>query len=128
MKLSVESLRAAGGFTGPPVKREVTWEVDGNEYTADVYVRRLSYHSAVTDVLSIDSGSDLAANRIANCIVDENGKAVFSVSDITGFFPDGEPVLDEDGQERGALCSELSIALLGLIAEVNHLGKKPAAS
>lgn len=121
--LSLDQIRDSGSFTGAPVKREVTWEVNGEEYTADVYVRRLSYQTAVSDAMAVAGHGDLASNRIAHCIVDENGKPVFKVSDITGFHEDGTPVLDEDGNERGALCSELALALLAVIGEVNNLGK-----
>lgn len=126
MKLSVDSLRESGGFAGGPVKREVTWRANGEEYTADVYVRRLSYASAISDIEAITSDGDLAAARIANCIVDENGKPVFRVSDVTGIQDDGTPVMEEvDGElrERGGLVSSLVTALLVVIGEVNGLGK-----
>ena len=128
MTLTVESLRDQGAFTGPPVKREITWTVGEQEYKGDVYVRRLSYHSAVTDVQSLNGGGDIGAARIAHCIVDEAGKPIFTLADVTGVNADGSPVLDEDGNERGALCSELSLALLVAISEVNQLGKTDAPS
>lgn len=118
MRLTVDALRAEGGFTGPPEKREIQWK--GN--TFDVYVRRLSYQTAVTDLYSLAGRGDLAAHRIAHCICDENGKPIFTVADITGVNPDGNPVM-VDGIERGALDGELSMALLSVIGEVNELGK-----
>lgn len=130
MQLTVDSLRAQGGFTGAPVKREIEWTIGDETYRADVYVRRLSYFSAVTDASALSSHGDLAAARIAHCIVDETGKPVFKVSDITGVDENGGPVMDidEDGElvERGQLNSSLGTALLVAISEVNDLGKSRA--
>lgn len=126
MKLSVDSLQQAGGFAGAPVEREVSWKVGKEEYTATVYVRKLSYHSAVGDIRAIANHEELAAARIANCIVDEEGKPVFQVSDVTGVLPDGTPVMTvTDGQsvERGPMIDSLVTALLVVIGEVNDLGK-----
>lgn len=121
--ISVESLKESGAFAGAPVKREVTWESGGGEHTADVYVRKLSYHAAVGDIHALTSDGDVAASRIAACIVDESGNPVFEISDITGVNDDGTPVLDDDGQERGGMVSSLVMALLTVIGEVNRLGK-----
>ena len=130
MSLSLDSLKQQGGFTGAPVKREIEWNIGEETYKADVYVRRLSYFSAVTDANALVSHGDLAAARIAHCIVDESGKPVFKVSDITGVEDDGKPVMDvgEDGElvERGQLNSSLGTALLVAISEVNEMGKKKA--
>ena len=126
MLLSVEKLRAADAFVGAPVKKELKWEKDGVEHVFDVYVRRLSYHTAVSDLRNYASG-DPAVERIAHCIVDEQGAPVFTVSDITGRDENGDPVI-VDGKERGALDPGLSVALLSLIAEVNNLGKTQAPS
>lgn len=132
MQLTVDGLKQQGGFTGAPVKREVEWTVGDETYKADVYVRRLSYFSAVTDASALSSHGDLAAARIAHCIVDEAGKPIFQVTDITGIDEDGNPImdLDENGElvERGQLNSSLGTALLVAISEVNDLGKKPGES
>ncbi len=132
MELSVESIRASGGFTGAPIKREITWEQGGESYTADVYIRRLSYYSAITDAQSLAGHGDLAANRISQCVCDEHGKPIFKVSDVTGAHEDGSPVMDidEDGNEteRGALSHALTFALLTAIGEVNELGKPTAGT
>ena len=150
MQLSVESLRDAGGFTGAPVKRQIEWVKGEDTLVFDVYVRRLSYQTAVTDAQALAGHGDLAASRIAHSICDEHGKPVFSVHDITGVDADGNPVLvlDESGnpvqvvddagepvvdangepiyQERGALDGDLTFSLLTVIGEVNGLGKIPA--
>lgn len=123
MRLDLDAVSNAGGFSGAPVKREIEWK----DMVFDVYVRRLSYHSAVSDVRTIASNGDIAASRIAACIVDEHGKPIFTVSDITGINEDGSPVMvkNEKGKmvERGSLDAELAMALMTVISEVNGLGK-----
>ena len=117
MKLDIESLTQVGAFTGRPVEREITWKIGDNEYTATVYVRPLSYQSAVQDLKSITGKTDGIAGRIAISICDENGKPVFTVDDITG---DADP-------DRGALDGNLTLALLTVIGEVNGAGKPKAS-
>jgi hypothetical protein len=124
MKLSLEGLQQSGGFTGAPVKREIEWVRGDHTETYDVYVRRLSFQTAVSDVHALAGHGDLAANRIAHSICDEHGARVFKVSDITGINDDGSPVLNEDGTERGGIDNNLTLALLSVIGEVNGLGKK----
>ena len=129
MKLTVEGLRGAGGFTGAAVKRSISWKHNGEEFDADVFVRQLSYQSAVTDARALSTDGDLAAARIAHCICDDSGKPIFKISDITGIEDDGSPVLHEvDGEmvPRGQLNSELGTALLVAISEVNEMGKPKA--
>jgi hypothetical protein len=127
MSLSVDSLQRSGGFAGAPVKREVTWVAGGETHTADVYVRRLSYQSAVSDIEAYVTSGDIAAARIAKCILDENGNPVFEVHDVTGIYEDGTPVMTEDEEgnsvERGGMVSSLVMALLAVIGDVNDLGK-----
>lgn len=133
MELSLETLQQAKGFSGAPVKRQVTWtNTEGEEFTADVWVRKLSYHTAVSDLRSPINNSDPVAGRIALSIVNEVGVPVFRPSDITGLEEDGTPVMtkDADGNdiERGALDPALTFALLTLISEVNEMGKRNAPS
>ena len=116
MKLTLDSLKELGAFTGAPVEKEITWKKGGEEFTATVFVRPLSYASAVSDVKAIASNGDGVAGRIAASICDEHGKPVFTAEDITG----------EADPERGALDSALTIALLTAIGEVNSLGKAPS--
>lgn len=113
MLLSIDSLKEVGAFTGAPVEREITWKQGEEEITATVYVRPLSYQSAVADITAVAGKSDAIAGRIAACICDENGKAIFTPEDITG---DADP-------ERGPLDGNLTMALLTVIAEVSGLGK-----
>lgn len=71
MKLTVDSLKQAGAFTGRPVEKEITWKQGDQELTATVYVRPMGYHNAVTNVLSIAGKIDGVAGRIASSICDE---------------------------------------------------------
>lgn len=118
MSLSIDSLKQMGAFTGAPVETQITWQQGGEELSATVHVRPLSYHSAVSDITSRGGAVDAVAGRIASCIVDAEGHPVFTVADITG----------EADPERGPLSRELSLALLGAIGEVSGLGKSEPAS
>lgn len=113
MKLTLNSLKQAGSFTGRPVEKEITWKQGEEEITATVYVRPMGYHDAVSNVLSAAGKIDGVAGRIASSICDENGAPVFTVADITGH---ADP-------ERGALDGALTVALLIAIQQVNDLGK-----
>ena len=127
MQLTIDSIKNAGGFSGAPVKREIEWSFEGETVRADVWVRPMSYHTAVTDVATYQSGGDIVACRLAACVCHEDGSPVFQVSDITGINEEGEPIMvkNEDGKkvERGPLNKELSDALMTLVSEVSGLGK-----
>lgn len=113
MKLTLESLKNSGAFTGRPIEKEITWKQGENELTATVFVRPLGYYTAKADILSLQGKQDGPAGRIASSICDEEGKPVFTPEDITG----------EADPDRGALDGNLTIALLLAINEVNNLGK-----
>jgi hypothetical protein len=124
MKLSIDSLKGVGAFTGRPVEKEITWKQvnvetkEEVEYTATVFVRPMGYHIATSEILAYGGKVDGVAGRIAASICDEDGKPVFTAADITG----------EADPERGALDGQLTVALLVAIQEVNNLGKtKPSA-
>ncbi|HHQ5430546.1 TPA: phage tail assembly chaperone family protein, TAC [Citrobacter freundii] len=117
MKLTLDSLKQAGAFTGRPVEKEITWKQGDKEITANVYIRPMGYHDAVSNVLSAVGKIDGVAGRIAASICDENGAPVFTVADITG----------EADPERGALDGALTVALLVAIQQVNDLGKANSA-
>ncbi|MBI46760.1 MAG: phage tail protein [Marinobacter sp.] len=113
MDLTLDALKDMGAFTGAPVEKEIVLKKDGNEEkTATVYVRKLSYYSAVSDIKSLNAKSDAVAGRIASAICDKEGKQVFAPGDITG----------EADPDRGPLNSEITMELLRVIGEVN--GKK----
>ena len=128
MSLDLESLFKSGGFAGPPVKKEVTFTAGGEEVTGTVWVRRLSYQSAVGDLKAMGRDGEVAAERIANCILDESGNQMYAVHDITGYYDDGRPVLDAEGNPRGGFVESLLYALWEVIAEVNGLGKPQSSS
>lgn len=113
MELTLENLKAAGAFTGAPVERQISWKQGDQELSATVYVRPLSYRSAVNDIKAVSANTEAIAGRIAACICDAAGKPVFTPEDITG----------EADPERGPLDGNLTMALLVVIAEVNGLGK-----
>ncbi len=130
MQLNIESLKQSGAFAGAPVEREIRWAQGDDELVATVYVRPLSYHSAVSDVAAIAGKRDGVAGRIAACICDEHGHPVFTVQDITEgpvvLGDDGNPVLDGDGIPKrtgGSLNDKLTMALLEVIGEVSGAGK-----
>ena len=127
MGLSLESLQKSGGFVGAPVKRQLEWP-PGSGQQHDVYVRRLGYTTAVEDLKSLSSKGDVGAHRIALCIVDDQGEPIFPLHTIRGQNEDGTPATytNDDGEEvpLGEMSDELTVALLGLIGEVNDLGKK----
>lgn len=115
MNLSIESLTEMGAFTGAPVEKEISWEQDGKKLTGTVYVRRLSYHSATSEI-SVAKDGKAVAGRIAGSICDANGKPLYKVEDITG----------EADPSRGPFSAALTMALLQAITEVNGLGKAKA--
>lgn len=124
MKLTREAVKERGGHIGPPIKRKVEW-TDGNTgelVEADVWVRRLSYYSLVTDsqhVTKQDKGG-IIASRIATAIVDEEGWPIFTEGDILGIDDEGNPTPD------GPISSELAGNLYRLVHEVSKLGKLPS--
>ena len=111
--LSLASLTSAGSFTGRPVEREIKWKQNDEELSAIVYVRPLSYNSAVSDLQAIHDNGDAVAGRIASCIVDAEGRPIFTREDITG----------EADPERGPLDGNLTMALLVAISSVTGMGK-----
>lgn len=113
MKLTLETLKQAGAFTGAPVEREIKWRQGEQELTATVYVRPLSYLSAKSDLLAMGGKGDAVAGRIAASICDEDGVPVFTPADING----------EADPDRGPLDGNLTMALMAVIGEVNGLGK-----
>lgn len=127
MQLTLDAVNKKGGFVGGPVKRVVEWTHEGEKVEAEVWVRPMSYHTAMADVQAWQEGKDIKAARIAGCICHEDGSPVFRVCDITGIDDDGNPVMykNEEGKKvpRGCLSAELTNNLFNLISEVSGLGK-----
>lgn len=109
--LSLEMLQNLGAFTGAPVAKEITWTDlnTGSTAEATVYVRQASYETVTEQWKASNEQKDGTAARIANMIVDEAGKPIFTIETIKG-----------DG-ERGALSESLTVALLNAIGEVNKV-------
>ncbi len=112
MDLTLDALKERGAFTGAPVEKEIVLTKGEKEETATVYVRRLSYYTAVSDIKSLSAKTEAVAGRIASAICDKEGKPIFTAGDITG----------EADPERGPLNGEITMELLRVIGEVN--GKK----
>ncbi|WP_273823020.1 phage tail assembly chaperone family protein, TAC [Pseudomonas asplenii] len=111
MELSIASLAAAGAFAPPPVKKEITWHSNGTTQTATIYVAHESFISVTERWGAQHLGGDVTAQRIASCIVDKDGKPVFTQADIVGNPQTG----------HGPLCAELTIVLLAAIGDVNSV-------
>lgn len=110
MMLSIDSLKKSGSFAGQPVRKEITWHVDGKEVKNEVYVRRASYTTVTQEWKGAYESKDAVAGRIAGYICDAEGNQIFTVSDVLGKAEEG----------RGELCAELTIALFVAINEVNN--------
>jgi hypothetical protein len=125
MELSIESLKKSKAFTSRPVEKVIEW----GEHSFTCYVRPVSYQTAVGDI-AVHRGADLFAARIASSICDAQGKAIFTVEDITGeaVFPAGWKEGDPVPESRGALDADLSTRLLIAIGQVQNLGKTPAST
>jgi hypothetical protein len=125
MKLTLETLKTAGAFTGRPVEKEISWKQDDQVFVATVYVRPLGYQAAISEVLSVGGGYDNMAGRIAASICDENGVAVFTVDDIVKgpIDPVALAADPKTTQRLGPLHGGLTVALLAAIHQVNSLGK-----
>jgi len=113
VKLTLENLAKVGAFTGAPAERDITWKQGSKELTCTVFVRPMSYKTAVADIAAINGSGEPAAARIASCICDEDGVAIFTTEDVTG----------EADPDRGPLDRNLTMALLQAIGEVSGLGK-----
>lgn len=128
MKLSIDTLKSTGSFTGRPVEKEISWKQGEHMLTATVFVRPLGYQTAVSDVLAAGGKQkDNIAGRIAAAICDEEGNTVFSPIDIThGPLDPAELEKDPESTKRlGALDGNLTVALMVAINEVNNMGKTP---
>ncbi|SXF83112.1 phage tail assembly chaperone family protein, TAC [Klebsiella variicola] len=114
MKLTLDTLKESGAFTGRPVEKEIKWKGrDGQEHIATVFVRPMGYHTTKADLLACNGKSDPIAERIAAHICNEDGEPVFTAADIIGTA----------STERGALDGPIVMVLLAVIQEVNELGK-----
>lgn len=115
--LNLKDLKSGGAFVStadPFIKTTVKWvNEDGEDFEADMWVRRESYHTVtVTWREAAERGDHLAA-RLASMICDENGDAIFSTDDILGT------------ETQGPMIASLFLALLNATNEVNLAKKNP---
>lgn len=111
MDLSLELIDQSGGFVKDAlVKKEITFtdKNSGKPVKADVYIKKLSYHTIVSEV---GHAGDFLAARIASSVCNKTGKPIFTAEQVSG------------GSGAGALSADLTSALLNAIGEVNSLGK-----
>lgn len=113
IKLEAGQLLNADNYIGPPVKKTIKWQRDGESFEADVFVRKLSYRNAVDDMAAMEL-DDRLARRVALCICDETGQPIMTAADVTGT---ADP-------SRGPMCRELFIALVNVVGEVNEFSVK----
>ncbi len=108
-------------FVGKPVLKTVEYLLDGELCEFNVYIRKLSYQSAVNDGQSFGANRDkFVAGRIAACVLDEDGHPVFeSIDQIMGLgaFEDAGPISDD-----------LTCALFAKIEEVNPSKKSSSTT
>lgn len=118
MKLNLQTLAEHGGTAGKPVEKQITvHDAQGQEVTFTVYVRPMSFRTALSDIDRYGNKADAVAGRIASSICDENGQDVFTPEDVTG----------ESDRVQGPLTHEMTMALLNVIGEVNGMGKTKAS-
>lgn len=115
MTLNLKDLVENGAFVSaaePQVKREISWHnTDGVEQSAEVYVRKASYHTITQTWKAAEGNQEHLAARIATMICDEAGAPVFTTSDVLGT---ADP-------SRGPICDTLFLALITAVNEVNGL-------
>jgi hypothetical protein len=107
-----------GACVGAPVKKQIKWEANGVEHTAEVYIKPLSYHVVTHDFAAMRGDPNGLAGRIAASVCDEKGDPVLTIDQITG----------ADDPQRGALCESLILSLMAAISQVNGLGKPVTAT
>lgn len=110
--LNAETLKSSGAFISDDlVKKQVEWMNDsGEELVFDVYVKRMSYANAVLASDGSITKERRIAEQISDCIRSEDGDKIFTPDIIMGTDDDSE----------GSLHSGLTIALLGVIQDVNQ--------
>lgn len=113
MELSIQSLKAAGAFSPPPVKKDITWHSAGKPQKATIYIRQESFLELTERWKEQDNGADFLAARIAANVLKKDGTPVFTVEDVVGSEASG----------HGPLSAELTIVLLNAISEANGVGQ-----
>lgn len=117
--MNLQDLVAKGAFVSasePTVKREITWtNTEGEEQTADIWVRKASYHTITHAWKQAADNQEHLAARIATMVCDESGGPIFTTGDVLGT---ADP-------SRGPICDTLFLALITAVNEVNSGKKSP---
>lgn len=104
---TLAELQKVGGFVGDkPVKTPIKFEIDGTEYDATIYIKRISI--AYFDILR--AGEGMASNTYK------------ILTDMVGFGKDGEERLTLE--QAKTLNVNLATAIINAFIEVNSNGKK----
>lgn len=113
--MNLKDLVAQGAFvsaTEPHVKRTIEWHnTEGDEQSADIWVRKASYHTITNTWKAAEGNQEHLAARIATMVCDEDGAPIFTVGDVLGT---ADP-------SRGPICDTLFLSLIGAVNEVNGL-------
>lgn len=119
MALNLKDLVAQGAFVSasePHVKREIKWHnTDGEEQTADVWIRRASYHTITNTWKAAEGNQEHLAARIATMVCAEDGGPIFTTGDVLGT---ADP-------SRGPICDTLFLALITAVNEVQTAKTNP---
>jgi hypothetical protein len=119
MALNLKDLVAQGAFVSasePHVKREIKWtNTEGEELTADVWIRRASYHTITNTWKAAEGNQEHLAARIATMVCDEEGGPIFTTGDVLGT---ADP-------SRGPICDTLFLALITAVNEVQTAKTNP---
>jgi tail assembly chaperone len=117
--MNLQDLVAKGAFVSasePTVKRQITWtNTEGEEQTADIWVRKASYHTITHAWKQAADNQEHLAARIATMVCDESGGPIFTTGDVLGT---ADP-------SRGPICDTLFLALITAVNEVNSGKKSP---
>lgn len=97
------------------VKRQLKFNIDGKEYTADAYFKRLSFIDVVDELSNTEdiTQQERIAAQIASSLVDENGSYVFTKEQILGV----------EDPNQGPLSAEMFWPIWNAIIDINGLGK-----
>ncbi len=111
---TLAGLAAAGAFTKTElIEESIKFKSGGETHEFTVFIRPLSYRSAVSEISAARLNKDALAARIAASVCDEKGNAIFTIEDVNG----------EADPDRGPLSNDMTIALLDAISRANGMGK-----
>lgn len=108
--LNVSMVEESGSFVGKPVKQKIKWNVNGKDFSADVFVKLSAYDSTIAEFqLQRQEGVDPMVSKIVTSIVDNKGSPIFELKHIVGDAETG----------AGKMGAPLFMALIGAINKAN---------